>query len=488
MVSIPGHQNDDWLRMFIGRDREMALLEELFHRKSAAFVICRGRRRIGKSRLIQEFGRKHGRFLEFQGLPPREGMRPADQLRVFAQQLAKHTRLPELRFDSWPQAFAMLAAVIKNQKTIILLDEISWMASQDKDFAGYLKIAWDTELKKFSKLIVVACGSVSSWIDQNILNNTGFVGRVSLELTLAPLSIFYCNQFWGNKSHRTSSMEKLKILSVIGGIPRYLEEINTSLSAEENIKRLCFTKEGILFSEFDQIFNDIFSKRAPTYKAIVQTLLFGSRSPGEVSAALHRERTGHVSHCLEDLVASGFLEKDSVYEPGTARATRRFRYRLKDNYLRFYLRYIEPKREKIRQGFAETSALEAFVDWDVIMGYQFENLVFGNIPALCKHLAVNCASVQSAAPYFQKSTQRKKSCQIDLLMQTRHTLYVCEIKFRKRIEPEVIGEVQEKISTLHIPKHMSVRPVLIYEGARSNRLRDDDYFTAQIAFGDLLTS
>ena len=473
--------------MFIGRDREMGLLEELFHRKSSSLVICRGRRRIGKSRLIQEFGKKAGVFLEFQGLPPREGMKPADQLNVFSKQLAKQTKLPELRLDNWPQAFSMLATVIKNQKTVILLDEISWMASQDKDFAGHLKIAWDTEFKKFPKLVVVACGSVSSWIDQNILNNTGFVGRVSLELTLSPLSLFYCNQFWGDKSHHISSMEKLKILSVIGGIPRYLEEINTQLSAEENIKRLCFTKEGILFSEFDRIFNDIFSKRAPTYKEVVKTLIFGSRSTGEVSASLKKERTGHVSQCLEDLLASGFLEKDSVYEPGTARATRRFHYRLKDNYIRFYLRYIEPIREKIRQGLTETTVLEALVDWDVIMGYQFENLVLGNIPALCKRLSLNSASVRSAAPYFQKRTQRKKACQIDLLIQTKHTLYVCEIKWRKKVEPQVIGEVQEKIGKLKTPKNLSVRPVLIYEGELSRALRDNDYFTAQIAFGDLLT-
>jgi uncharacterized protein len=472
--------------MFIGREREMELLGDLFDRKSASFVTCQGRRRIGKSRLIQEFGKQASVFLEFQGLPPREGIKPVDQLHAFSKQLSKQTRLPEIRLDNWPQAFTMLASVIKNKKTVILLDEISWMAGQDKDFAGHLKIAWDTEFKKFPKLIVVACGSVSSWIDQNILNNTGFVGRVSLELTLSPLSLFYCNQFWRGKSHHISSMEKLKILSVIGGVPRYLEEINMRLSAEENIKRLCFTKEGFLFSEFDCIFNDIFSKRASTYKEIVKALLLGSRSPVEVSAFLKKERTGHVSRYLEDLLASGFLEKDIVYEPGSSRATRRFRYRLKDNYIRFYLRYVEPIREKIRQGLTETLALESLVDWDVIMGYQFENLVLGNIPSLCRKLSINSASVQSASPYFQKGTQRREACQIDLLIQTKHTLYVCEIKFRKKIESQVIDEVQEKINKLKVVKRISVRPVLIYEGELSKSLIDGDYFTAQIAFGDLL--
>ncbi|OPX38900.1 MAG: hypothetical protein B1H12_01190 [Desulfobacteraceae bacterium 4484_190.2] len=473
--------------MFVGRNLEIKLLTDLFDLKKATIAVCRGRRRIGKSTLIQHFGNKARTFLEFQGLPPREGITNKDQLNAFSEQLARQTSLPRLKLDSWYQAFSLLNGIIKSEKTVILLDEISWMAVKDKDFAGQLKIVWDTELKKKSKLILVLCGSVTSWIDKNILNSTGFMGRVSLEIALDELGLSHCNRFWGKRADRIDAKEKLKILAVTGGVPRYLEEINTNLSAEENIKRMCFTKEGILFSEFNRIFSDIFSRQAPSYEKIVSILAKGHKSLSEIASQLKKERNGHISRYLNDLTVSGFIAKDTVYKPGQKSRSRLCKYRLKDNYLRFYLKYIEPVSEKIRQGLYKDIALENLVEWEVIMGFQFENLVLNNIDSICKLLNININSVRSAAPYFQRKTQRQEACQIDLLIQTKYTLYVCEIKFRKIIPKAVIGEVQEKAEKIKPQKGLSIRPVLIYSGELERGISEEDYFDKIICFEDLLT-
>ena len=474
--------------MFIGRENELRLLKGLFDLKKAAIAVCAGRRRIGKSTLIQQFGRNAKTFLEFQGLPPREGITPRDQLNAFSEQLANQTNLPKLNLDSWYQAFTLLNSIVKNEKTVILLDEISWMAIRDKDFAGQLKIAWDTEFKRNTKLILVLCGSVSSWIDKNILNSAGFVGRISLKLTPEELSLFHCNMFWGKQASRVAAKEKLKLLAVTGGVPRYLEEINPNLSAEENIRQICFSKEGFLFSEFDQIFRDIFSKRAPTYKKIIFTLVQGSKSLSNVADLLKREKGGDLSRYLEDLSASGFITKDAVFEPGKKKASKLAKYRLKDNYIRFYLRYLEPVKDKIEKGLFRDFAIEGLSEWETIIGLQFENLVLNNIRSVCALLAINMNSVRSAAPYFQKTTQRKKSCQIDLLIETKYTLYICEIKFRKRIPKSVIGEVQEKINRLRLPKRYTVRPVLIYAGELAPGIEEEDYFDRILNFDTLLAN
>jgi hypothetical protein len=473
--------------MFVGRNLEIKLLTDLFDLKKATIAVCRGRRRIGKSTLIQHFGNKARTFLEFQGLPPREGITNKDQLNAFSEHLARQTSLPRLKLDSWYQAFSLLNGIIKNEKTVILLDEISWMAVKDKDFAGQLKIVWDTELKKKSKLILVLCGSVTSWIDKNILNSTGFMGRVSLEIALDELGLSHCNKFWGERAGRIDAKEKLKILAVTGGVPRYLEEINTNLSAEENIKRMCFTKEGILFSEFNRIFSDIFSRQAPSYEKIVSILAKGHKSLSEIASQLKKERNGHISRYLNDLTVSGFIAKDTVYKPGQKSRSRLCKYRLKDNYLRFYLKYIEPVSEKIRQGLYKDIALENLVEWEVIMGFQFENLVLDNIDSICQLLNININSVRSAAPYFQRKTQRQEACQIDLLIQTKYTLYVCEIKFRKIIPKTVIGDVQEKAEKIKPKKGLSIRPVLIYSGELEQGISEEDYFDKIICFEDLLT-
>ena len=139
--------------MFIGRNREIKSLAEHFATGRPSFVVVKGRRRIGKSTLIQEFAKRATEFYEFQGLAPREQMNNSDQLDAFSKQLAKQSKLPQLHIRHWSEAFSLLASVISDQPTVVLLDEISWMARHDRDFAGQLKVAWDTEFKKKPNLM-----------------------------------------------------------------------------------------------------------------------------------------------------------------------------------------------------------------------------------------------------------------------------------------------------------------------------------------------
>ena len=244
--------------MFVGRDFELGQLGRLERLKKAALVVCRGRRRIGKSTLIQQFGRKYGQFSEFQGLAPRADISNRHQLDHFSNQLADCFGLPRLSLKDWHEAFALLAHQTAKGKHLIFLDEISWMASRDSDFVGQLKIAWDTKFKKNPKLMLVLCGSVSSWIDKNILNGADFVGRISLALKLQELPLRYCHEFWGSRKSRTSSLEKFRILALTGGVPRYLEEVDYKASAEQNLTDLCFRSSATLLDEFDKIFSDIY--------------------------------------------------------------------------------------------------------------------------------------------------------------------------------------------------------------------------------------
>lgn len=473
--------------MFVGREHELSLLNELWIKKHAAFVVCKGRRRIGKSTLIQQFGKTADVFLEFQGAVPDKSITNRKQMDIFVEQMCSQTNMPRFQPESWQQIFLFMAMSIKkNKKTVILLDEISWMAAKDRSFSAQLKIVWDTKFKKYPKLILIVCGSVSSWIDDNVLNNTGFMGRISLELTPAELPLHHCNMFWQGRAARISATEKLKILSITGGVPRYLEEINPTLSAEENIKRLCFYKEGILFNEFDRIFNDVFDRRAATYKEIVKSLVTGAKTLTEISSVIAISKSGNMTRYLNDLVESGFISKDKVYSIKTGKETRSARFRLKDNYLRFYLKYIEPFAERIKIGTYKDISIEDLTNWETIMGFQFENLVLSNPPTIFKLLSINPNSVLSATPYFQNSAGTQKACQVDLLIRTKYTVYVCEIKFKRKIEKNIIAEVYEKISRIPFPGMLSIRPVLIYEGDLSNKVREEDFFDCIINFSDLL--
>lgn len=462
--------------LFVGRDSEIKELAGFLGAKKSSLIICRGRRRIGKSTLIQQLGAKANHFIEIQGLPPRENIALKDQLESFSQQFSKQTNFPALKLENWEQAFSLLNKAIRNTSTVVFLDEISWMAQGDKDFAGKLKIAWDTELKHHNRLTLVLCGSVSSWMEENILNNTGFAGRVSLNIKLEELDLKYCVRFWGKNHSSISTMEKLKLLSVTGGVPRYLEEIRPDLSAEQNIFQMCFKREGFLFSEFEHIFASIFSRRAMTYKKILVSLVGGTKTIDEICQHIGVEKSGTMTKYLSDLSEAGFVQKDVSFNFKTYKPSKLSRYRLKDNYTRFYLKYIQEKKPLIESSLLENTNLESFIEWNIISGLQFENLVLNNLKKLIEIMGISPGSIQFASPYFQSKTKTQESCQIDLLIITRHSLYLCEMKFGKKVSKQVIPELTEKSGKLRIPKHLSVRPVLIYCGDLDRAIETEDYF------------
>ena len=268
------------MQRFIGRQEELREIHSLQNRQSAGLVVVTGRRRVGKSRFILEASTDFN-FFAFSGTPPEEGTNTQKQRDEFAVQLAIQTKKLKLSSEDWTELFYALAQETKSGKVMILLDEISWMAASDKSFLGKLKNAWDLYFSQNHQLILVLCGSVSSWIDKNILSSTGFMGRISLRLRLKELALAECNEFWPKKP-QTSTYEKLQLLCVTGGIPRYLEAIDHHLTSAENITTLCYKTSGLLYHEFGDIFSDLFSRRSETYHKLVQALSNGSKTLTEI--------------------------------------------------------------------------------------------------------------------------------------------------------------------------------------------------------------
>ena len=228
--------------MFFGREEELNQLSSLWRKSVSSLVTCRGRRRIGKSVLIEEFSRRtKARFIKIEGKRPQKGWSNETELEAFAEQLAAQTGAETTPPSNWLNAFIRLSdKITDDEKTVVLLDEISWLGHFDDTFAATLKIAWDNYFKKHDKLILVVCGSVSGWIRDNIIDNGAFLGRRSLDMVLKELPPAECAKFWGEAARRIDTREIIDVLSVTGGVPRYLEEIDPSLSASENIKRLCY--------------------------------------------------------------------------------------------------------------------------------------------------------------------------------------------------------------------------------------------------------
>lgn len=474
--------------MFYGREDDLAGLLDLWKKRTASLVTCRGRRRIGKSTLIEEFAARSGaRFIEIVGEAPRKGMTNEDQLKAFSRQLNAQTEQRNHTYaQDWFGAFQSLNDMLDDRKTIVLLDEISWMGRFDPEFPGELKTAWDIRFKKHPSLVMVLCGSVSTWIEENILNNTGFVGRASQNITLGELPLDCCARFWGKAAKRIAPSEIIDVLSVTGGVPRYLEEVDPSLSANENIRRLCFLPKAILRDDYSKIFNSVFGENAQSKKRILDALAAAPLSLSEIASTIGVERGGVISKHLEELETAGFISKDAGLNPATGTVAKCIRYRISDNYTRFYLRYIHPNERVIDKGAFKFTGVEALPGWETILGLQFENLIANNIPSILPHLGLGKVLIKSAAPWRQNSTLRRKGCQIDLLLQSDRGVWVVEMKRRKEIGREVADEVAAKVKNLALPRDISVRTALIYDGRLSPRVEAEGFFDSLIPVSDLL--
>lgn len=470
---------------FLGRERELAGLRALLNKKRASLVVIRGRRRVGKSRLAAEFA-KGMTYYTFSGLAPEPEMTAQDQRNEFTLRFSQQTGLPHMILDDWSKIFVLLADKVKTGRVVILLDEITWMAHGDPTFLSKLKNYWDLYFSKNSKLILILCGSVSAWIEKNIMQQTNFIGRVSLELVIRELSLAQSNQLFNLLGFHRSAYEKIVYLALTGCIPWYIEQVNPKASAESNIRHLCFEPESVMLREFQRVFYDLFGRREDIYQRIVAALVDKNLDYSALAEAINYPKGSAFTDYLNELECSGYIKKYHTWSFNNGKNSKLFRYRLTDNYLRFYFKFLLPKMDEINKERHVNVNLEKLPGWKTVLGLQFENLVLNNRNFIIEQLGVHLENVVADDPYFQKATLQKKGCQIDYLIQTNtKTLYVCEIKLIGNISvSELIQQMQEKIKALSLPRGFAVLPVLIHLGDKEESEALQEYFYKIIRVGD----
>ncbi|MES2204653.1 MAG: ATP-binding protein [Pseudomonadota bacterium] len=473
---------------FTGRALELRKLKDLVPHPGPRLVVITGRRRVGKSRLIQEFASNSNQcFFSFSGLAPVEGVTDQTQRDAFGRQLAQLLNIAPVTFTDWSDAFyALSQSLPANEPTVILLDEISWMAAKDVTFIPKLKVWWDLEMPKHPNAILVCCGSVSTWIEKNIIQSTAFFGRINLTMHLAPLSISESAELLKARGFKGSAYEIYKILAVTGGIPWYLEQIQVAYMADKNIQRLCFEKDGLLTTEFERIFHDLFNGAGDIYKKILRVLSAGMKTLSEIRQELGYANSGTLSKLMKHLKIAGFVSEHPQWSIATKKTSKQTLYRLFDSYTRFYLKYIEPIQINISQNTYQGLNLDQLINWPSILGLQVENLLLENRPLLLKHLDISRADIVGDNPYFQRATVKKKGCQIDYLVQTRtNNLLVCEFKCtRQEINAEIIEEMREKIKRLEMPRGMAAVPVLFHLGEVAESVYSQRCFYRIIDIGE----
>ena len=473
---------------FFGREDLLDQMSALWGKRVSSLCTCRGRRRIGKSTLVQQFAERSGaRFIKLEGIRPHPGCSNEKELEAFAAQLTAQTGAESTPPANWLNAFIRLDREIRDDgRTVVLIDEISWFGHYDQTFSGYAKIAWDNYWKKHDRLIVVLCGSVSGWIRENIIDSGAFYGRRSLDVVVRELPPAECVKFWGDAADRVDLREIADVLSVTGGVPRYLEEIDPGLPAAENVRRMAFLANSLLRTDFDEMFTDVVTRQPRLSAKILRALVGAPMNLAEISSSLGMERGGKVTSALEELSEAGLVAADGGLNPATGGKARDRRYRISDNYSRFYLRYIEPSKDAIDSGTHSFVSLDSLDGWETVMGLAFENLVVNNLRELIGPLHLGRSLITSAAPWRRAKSKDGKGVQVDLLIQTRRSICVVEVKRQHEIGREVIDEVAAKVEKIPRRAGVSVRTALVYEGHLAPIVEADGYFDAIVPFRLLL--
>ena len=469
---------------FFGREYELKELNELYDSSQSNLAVIYGRRRVGKSKLIQKFCDEKISLL-FEGL---ENKTTKAQITHFHTTLLKQVQdrgLGDFKFTGWDGIFSYLTQWLAKQngrKVIIFFDEFQWMSASRTSLVSLIKYYWDNEWKKYP-LTLILCGSIASFMLEKVIKSKALYGRISLELHVHGLNPYEALKMFHNKR---SQEECLKYLMIFGGIPKYLEEIQLNRSFEQNMERLCFRSNGLMTHEFERIFYNQFSE-ASLYLDIIQCIQFDILSLEQIAKKVKLSSGGGLKRYLNHLQAADFIK---IYTPlGRKLTTKVKRYQLSDEYLLFYFKYMQPNMKLI----SENSSLNLFEklvlpQWNSWLGFAFEKFCLKNAFHLSKVMGFS-DQVIGFGPYFERSD---KGFQIDLIFQRADHVYtICEIKYHhKAIGTSIIPEVEKKIELIKNSKELSISGItlekcLISLYGPDQSLRDSKYFHHTITLNEL---
>ena len=409
----------------IGRKDQIKVLKKTVAKKKSSFIAVTGRRRIGKTFLIDTFFKNNICFRL-------TGIQDASieyQVQNFTYKLEEFTttRLSK-RPTNWMEAFSELKKYLqtldKRSKKVIFIDELPWVATARSGFLQLLGHLWNDYLSKEKHFILVVCGSSTSWIINKIVNDTGGLhNRLSEVIRLKPFTLSETQLFLQSLNIRFTPQEISKLYMTLGGVPYYLEQVNMGDSAATAIERICFSEGGILKNEYENLYKALF-KNAQNHEAIV-TVLATSRAGLERKEIISKSKIkagGQYDRTMTELVQSGFVSEFIPY----GRKKRGVLFRLNDEYSIFYHRFIKPNKKYTPGMWNQLASGQAYKIW---LGYAFENLCLKHIAEIKQTLGISGVYSENSSIRVE-GTKQEKGFQIDLIIDRNDAIInICELKY-----------------------------------------------------------
>lgn len=476
----------------IGRKKEIEEFNRILNSNRAQLVAVYGRRRVGKTYLVDETFKGNITF-RHAGLSPVEVEKGAftsplkAQLKHFYNSLVLHGMKKEECPDNWLDAFLMLEMLLESkdnsQKQIVFLDELPWMDTHKSGFITAFEGFWNTWGCHRDNLIVIICGSATSWITDNLINNHGgLYNRLTFEMKLSPFTLGECEQYFVEEGIKLSRYDITQAYMVTGGIPYYLSYFKKGKSLPQNIDELFFSKTAKLKNEFERLFFSIFN-RPEMMMSIIKFL--STRNAGytrsEIASHIGCSLGGTFTQALNALIESDFIVK---YVP-FGYSKRVEHYKLVDPFCMFYIKFVENKNKLNETFWQHNQVSQSVVSW---RGFAFEGVCFNHINQIKNALGIGGVSATYSA--WSKREDDAEGTQVDLIIERKdNVVNMCEIKFygndfsvTKDYHKTLINR-QELLSKELSPKVIIHNTLITTYGLKYNEYSSD--FDSVITLDDL---
>jgi predicted AAA+ superfamily ATPase len=464
MVFVSLRQNMNTMSCVIGRKSEVEEIERHYRSDRSEFVVVYGRRRVGKTFLINQALKGRITF-QHTGVSPvdleKGKSRKRVQLESFYYSLLNHGLEGFGMPRSWMEAFFQLEQLLvkldDGSRQVVFIDELPWMDTPKSGFLPAFESFWNGWCSRRDNMMLIVCGSATSWILGNLSRNRGgLYGRLTDEIKLSPFTLEECEEYFAHERIEMSRYDVVQAHMVFGGIPYYLSYFEKGLSFERNTDKLLFGKNPRLKDEFNRLFNAVFGN-PDDCKKIVR--LLATRHSGftreEIAKATGLPLGGGLTDTLAALAESNFIFRFMPYgKPGKEAC-----YKLADNFCLFWVKYVEPN-------LSDVSFMTDNITSDIMSvwrGVAFEEVCWQHISKIKQALEIGGVK-SSVSAWNVKGDDQKDGAQIDLLIiRDDHVVNLCEMKFaggtyaiekdeeaKLRSRIEVLKKTLSKKQTVHL--------------------------------------
>lgn len=471
----------------IGRKAEISELSARYNSGKSEFIAIYGRRRVGKTFLIKEYFKNHFAFQHTAlSLVDKKSGQRTEQLKHFFYSLRQYGWEGEQQPSSWLEAFFLLKQLLGQKddgsRQVVFIDELPWMDTPGSGFVTALESFWNGWGDCRDNLMLVVCGSATSWMSNRLINDKGgLYGRLTDVIKLEPFTLSECAQFYEANGINLSRYDITEGYMILGGIPYYMDYFAKGFSLAQNIDNLFFKKNAKLKDEFSRLFRSVFINPEMKMKIV--------RALGTCHKGLTREQIvqktnikggGTLSESLAALEESDFLVKYVPY--GCSK--RAVHYKLSDNFCWFWLHFMEQDRKQ--EDFWQVNENKPAVrSW---CGIAFEEVCFNHIRQIKQALGISGVTTRISS-FIEQGDNHSEGMQIDMIIdRDDRVLNLCEMKFIQSdfaVDRDYSRKIANRVQFLLQKENRTIHSTLIttyglkyneYSGSFQKTITLDDLF------------